>query len=64
MKIKTRKSALKRIKQKKGFFARKGAYRAHFLRKKSARGLRLLSQSVRIHSSDKKAFSRMIPYSA
>lgn len=62
MKLKTRKSAAKRIKQKKNFFARKKAYRAHFLRRKSAKQLRGLSQASKIHISDSKAISLMLPY--
>lgn len=62
MKLKTRKSASKRVKQKKGLFARKKAYKGHLLRRKSTKQLRALSQPAQIHASDIKAISRMIPY--
>lgn len=64
MKLKTRKSAAKRIKQKKDIFARKKAYRAHLLRRKTTKQLRILSQAAQIHNSDYKAFSLMLPYGA
>lgn len=63
MKLKTRKSAAKRIKQKKNYLARKKAYKGHLLRRKSTKQLRLLSQPAQIHSSDAKAMSLMLPYS-
>jgi large subunit ribosomal protein L35 len=62
MKLKTRKSVAKRIKQKATYYARKKAYKGHLLRRKSARQLRALSQIVRIHCADVKAVSRMLPY--
>jgi large subunit ribosomal protein L35 len=64
MKLKTRKSALKRVKVKKNLFQRKKAYKSHLLRRKNAKQLRRLSESVEIHSSDTKIFARMLPYSA
>jgi large subunit ribosomal protein L35 len=62
MKIKTRKSALKRVKVKKNCFSRKNAYKGHLLRKKNSKRLRRLSENNIIHISDFHAFSRMIPY--
>ena len=62
MKLKTRKSAFKRIKKKKNVFIRKCANRAHFLRRKSARQQRNLSQTKRIRFSDVKAIRHMLPY--
>jgi large subunit ribosomal protein L35 len=62
MKLKTRKSALKRIKVKKNCFSRKKAYKGHLLRKKNSKRLRRLSEASTIHFSDFNAFSRMIPY--
>ena len=62
MKLKTRKSAAKRIKKKSNFFARKHAYKGHLLRRKSTKQLRALSEPARIHKADEKAFSLMIPY--
>jgi ribosomal protein L35 len=62
MKLKTRKSALKRIKVKKNCFSRKKAYKGHLLRQKNSKRLRRLSETSKIHFSDFNAFSRMIPY--
>lgn len=62
MKLKTRKSAAKRIKVKKNIFARKKAYKGHLLRRKTTKQLRILSQSAQIHKSDSKAISLMLPY--
>lgn len=62
MKLKTRKSALKRVLNKKNFFCRKKAYKGHLLRRKSSKRLRRLSEASVIHSSDTNAFSHMIPY--
>lgn len=61
MKLKTRKSAAKRVKQKKNFFARKKAYKGHLLRRKSTKQLRTLSQPAKIHQADSRAFLLMIP---
>jgi large subunit ribosomal protein L35 len=63
MKMKTRKSALKRIKIKKNCFSRKKAYKGHLLRRKNSKRLRRLSESTCIHPSDFKPYSKMIPYS-
>jgi large subunit ribosomal protein L35 len=62
MKLKTKKSALKRIKAKKKSFERKKAYKSHLLRKKNSTRLRRLSQPNKIHSSDFLEFSLMLPY--
>jgi large subunit ribosomal protein L35 len=62
MKLKTRKSAAKRVKIKKNSFARKSAYKGHLLRKKNSKQLRTLSEPAKIHSSDKTKFSLMLPY--
>lgn len=62
MKLKTRKSAAKRIKKKKCCFARKKAYKGHLLRRKNSKRLRRLSEPSQIHSSDKNAFELMLPY--
>jgi len=62
MKLKTRKSAVKRIRVKKNCLSRKKAYKGHLLRKKNSKRLRRLSEASQIHFSDFQAFSRMIPY--
>nr|YP_009545333.1 ribosomal protein L35 [Mallomonas splendens]AYO28487.1 ribosomal protein L35 [Mallomonas splendens] len=61
MKLKTRKSALKRIKIKKNCLERKKAYKAHLLRKKNSKRLRRLSETSFIHFSDIEVFKRMLP---
>ena len=61
-KLKTRKSALKRIKVKKNCLCRKKAYKGHLLRRKNAKRLRTLSQPAQIHSSDLKTFEMMVPF--
>lgn len=62
MKLKTRKSAAKRVKIKKNCFARKNAYKGHLLRRKNSKRLRRLSEASQIHSSDVNSFSAMLPY--
>jgi large subunit ribosomal protein L35 len=62
MKLKTRKSAAKRIKAKKNCLSRKKAYKGHLLRRKNSKRLRRLSESAQVHSSDLKTFSLMLPY--
>lgn len=62
MKLKTRKSAAKRVKVKKNCLIRKKAYKAHLLKSKNPKRLRTLSQSVKVHSSDLGAFALMLPY--
>nr|AYO28665.1 ribosomal protein L35 [Neotessella volvocina] len=60
MKLKTRKSAAKRIRIKKNCIVRKKAYKGHLLKRKNSKRLRRLSQAAKIHSSDKLAFSLML----
>jgi ribosomal protein L35 len=62
MKLKTRKSAAKRVKKKKNYFARKQAYTGHLLRRKTTKQLRTLGQPAQIHKADSSSFSRMLPY--
>jgi large subunit ribosomal protein L35 len=62
MKLKTRKSAAKRIKIKKQFLCRKNAYKSHLLKSKNSKRLRRLSSPNVIHSSDLHSFSIMLPY--
>jgi len=62
MKIKTRKSAAKRVIIKKGFLARKKAGHAHFLRRKSSKRLRHLFQSAKVQKSDLGHMQLMLPY--
>lgn len=62
IKLKTRKSVAKRIKQKKNYFARKKAYKGHLLRRKSTKQLRILSQPAKIHNADLKAIKLMLPH--
>ena len=62
MKLKTRKSALKRVKPKKHCLARKNAYKGHLLRRKNSKRLRRLSEASTVHSSDYGTFSRMLLY--
>ncbi len=63
MKVKTRKSALKRVKIKKRILARKKAYKSHLLSHKNSKRLRGLSAAAVIHSADSAAFKKMLPYS-
>jgi large subunit ribosomal protein L35 len=62
MKLKTRKSAAKRVKIKKNCLARKNAYKGHLLRKKNSKRLRRLGKASLIHPADKNLFSGMLPY--
>jgi large subunit ribosomal protein L35 len=62
MKLKTRKSAAKRVKIKKNSLSRKKAYKGHLLRKKNSKRLRTLSQPSQISSADTKTFYLMLPY--
>ena len=61
MKVKTRKAAAKRFKQKKCIFVRKKAYKAHLLRHKSKKQLRGLSKPAFVCLSDIKAVMLMLP---
>ena len=62
MKLKTRKSAVKRVKIKKNCLARKKAYKGHLLRRKNSKRLRRLSEASLIQKSDSLSFSYMLPY--
>jgi large subunit ribosomal protein L35 len=62
MKLKTRKSALKRIKTKKNCLCRKKAYKGHLLRRKNSKRLRTLSSPSQVHKADIKTFEQMLPY--
>ena len=62
MKLKTKKAAAKRVKVKKNGLARKKAYKSHLLRRKNSKRLRRLSEPTKIDSSDRIAFSHMLPY--
>jgi len=62
IKLKTRKSALKRIKVKKNCIRRKKAYKGHLLRRKSSKQLRTLSQAANVSKADVKTFAVMVPY--
>jgi ribosomal protein L35 len=63
MKLKTRKSAAKRVKIKKRFLARKSAYKSHLLKSKNSKRLRRLSAPSIVHSTDMESFALMLPYS-
>ena len=62
LKLKTRKSAAKRINVKKNCLCRKKAYKGHLLRRKNSKRLRRLSEASTVHSSDFGTFSRMLLY--
>lgn len=62
MKLKTRKSAAKRIKRTKNCLRRKKAYKGHLLRRKNSKRLRRLSEPSQIHVSDRGIFALMLPY--
>lgn len=62
MKLKTRKSASKRVITKKNVFVRKKAYKGHLLRKKNSKRLRTLAAPSQVHSSDVAKFALMLPY--
>ena len=62
MKLKTKKSASKRIKIKKFCICRKKAYKSHLLRRKNSKRLRTLSAPSQIHNSDLSVFYLMNPY--
>jgi large subunit ribosomal protein L35 len=62
MKLKTRKSAAKRIKIKKNCLCRKKAYKGHLLRRKNSKRLRTLSSPSLVHKSDLGSFAQMLPY--
>jgi large subunit ribosomal protein L35 len=62
IKLKTRKSAAKRIRVKKNVLRRKKAYKGHLLRKKTTKQLRGLSQAANVAKADIKSFALMLPY--
>ncbi len=62
LKLKTRKSAAKRVSEKNGVFSRKKAFRSHFLRRKNSKRLRSLAAPATISKADKHAFALMLPY--
>jgi large subunit ribosomal protein L35 len=61
-KLKTRKSALKRILFKENFFKRKKAYKGHLIRKKNSKRLRRLSENVQVNRADIPTIRLMLPY--
>lgn len=61
IKLKTCKSASKRVKVKKNYIARKKAYKGHLLRRKTTKQLRSLSQPAKIHDADKHSLVLMLP---
>lgn len=61
LKLKTRRSAAKRVNKKKDFFSRKKAFQSHFLRRKTAKRLRSLATPSRVSKSDTFIFKRMLP---
>ena len=62
MKLKTRKSAAKRIKIKKNCLCRKKAYKGHLLRRKNSKRLRTLASPSLVHENDLGRFEKMLPY--
>jgi ribosomal protein L35 len=62
MKLKTRKSALKRVKIRKNSLFFKKSFKGHLLRKKNAKRIRRLSLISEISNSDISKFYKMIPY--
>lgn len=61
MKLKTRKSASKRVKFKKNCILRRNAYKSHLLRRKNSKQLRRLSAPNSVNKSDIKCFFLMCP---
>lgn len=62
MKLKTRKSAAKRINVKKNVLGRKKAFKSHLMKCKNSKRLRHLSEATQLHPSDVKSFYLMLPY--
>jgi ribosomal protein L35 len=60
MKLKTRKSASKRIKNKKNVLYRKKAFKSHLLINKTSKRLRHLAQSTKINKVDLKNYFKML----
>jgi ribosomal protein L35 len=61
-KLKTRKSAAKRVKIKKSCLLRKKAFKSHLMKSKNSKRIRNLSKQVAIHSADMYTFLLMNPY--
>lgn len=61
-KLKTKKSASKRIKNKNSLLIKKKAFKSHLLRKKTSSQLRRLSNSSLVDISDFKTIKSMLPY--
>ena len=62
IKLKKKKSASKRIKNKNPLFIKKKAYKGHLLRKKNSGQLRKLSKPSFINVSDIRGIKLMLPY--
>lgn len=63
-KMKTNKAAKKRFKKTAtGEFKREKAYKSHILTKKSSKRKRNLGKKTIVHKVDKKAISKLLPYS-
>jgi large subunit ribosomal protein L35 len=62
MKLKTCKSALKRIKIKKHTLYYKKAFKKHLLIHKTSKRLRNLSRICKIHKSDQYTYFKLLPY--
>lgn len=60
--LKTRKSAIKRIKIKKNFLQRKKAYNSHLFSNKSSKRIRHLSKLSKIASVDTYKYLKMLFY--
>lgn len=60
LKLKTKKSAIKRVKIKKCFLACKRPFKSHLLRKKSKKTLRFLLTFSKIHKADLTKFLLML----
>jgi ribosomal protein L35 len=58
--MKTNKSALKRIKKKKYFFARKSAFKSHLLQKKSSSRLIRLKRKSKISLKDFSVYKKLV----
>lgn len=61
-KLKTCKSAAKRIKIKKKIILRKKAFKSHLMSSKNSKKVRNLSKQVAIHHTDVSKLLRMNPY--
>lgn len=62
LKIKTRKSAAKRVNVKKRVIERKASSLGHLRRKKNAKRKRALKAAKSIHANDASAFKYLLPY--